>query len=301
MPVLPALGSRVSLRYRLPAGSAKPLTDVIGHLERLDPTVLVRTKDGELVDVSPADIVSVRELSHAPVRASEIRALEHAAALAWPGVERQWLGGWLLRAGHGVTSRANSALPLDVSAQIADLAAVRDWYRERGLPAWLALPERLLPVRTPGIKPARVMVRGLATAPAPAPDVTLTQQPDAQWLQIYERDVPVDVLTAVVDGVLTFATVRDCAVGRGAVTRAPDDAAWLGISSVRVRPDQRRKGHARAVCEALLAWGAEAGAQQAYVQVEVDNHAAIALYTGLGFRLHHQTRYVTVEDIVTPR
>ncbi|AIY44951.1 N-acetylglutamate synthase, CG3035 family [Mycolicibacterium fortuitum] len=300
MPDLPVLGSRVSLRYRLPAGSAKPLTDVIGHLERLEPTVLIRTKDGELVDIAPADVVTVRELSHTPVRASEIRALEHAAALAWPGVEQQWSGGWLLRAGHGITSRANSAIPLDVSAQIAHLALVRDWYRERDLPAWLALPERLLPIRTPGIKPARVMVREPAAAPT-TPTATLAQQPDAQWLAIYERDVPVDVLTAVIDGRLTFATVSGCAVGRGAVTTAPDGTPWLGISSVRVSPAHRGQGHARAVCEALLAWGAESGARRAYVQVEVDNHAAIALYTTLGFRLHHQTRYVAVEDVLTPR
>jgi len=300
MPDFPVLGSRVSLRYRLPAGSAKPLTDVIGHLERLEPTVLIRTKDGELVDIAPADVVTVRELSHTPVRASQIRALEHAAALAWPGVEQQWSGGWLLRAGHGITSRANSAIPLDVSAQIAHLAVVRDWYRERDLPAWLALPERLLPIRTPGIKPARVMVREPATAPT-TPTATLAQQPDAQWLAIYERDVPVDVLTAVIDGRLTFATVSGCAVGRGAVTTAPDGTPWLGISSVRVSPAHRGQGHARAVCEALLAWGAESGARRAYVQVEVDNHAAIALYTTLGFRLHHQTRYVAVEDVLTPR
>lgn len=300
MPDLPVLGSRVSLRYRLPAGSAKPLTDVIGHLERLEPTVVIRTKDGELVDIAPADVVTVRELSHTPVRTSEIRALEHAAAMAWPGVEQQWSGGWLLRAGHGITSRANSAIPLDVSAQIAHLAAVRDWYRERDLPAWLALPERLLPIRTPGIKPARVMVREPAAAPT-TPTATLAQQPDAQWLAIYERDVPVDVLTAVIDGRLTFATVSGCAVGRGAVTTAPDGTPWLGISSVRVSPAHRGQGHARAVCEALLAWGAESGARRAYVQVEVDNHAAIALYTTLGFRLHHQTRYVAVEDVLTPR
>lgn len=300
MPDLPVLGSRVSLRYRLPAGSAKPLTDVIGHLERLEPTVVIRTKDGELVDIAPADVVTVRELSHTPVRASEIRALEHAAALAWPGVEQQWSDGWLLRAGHGITSRANSAIPLDVSAQIAHLAAVRDWYRERDLPAWLALPERLLPIRTPGIKPARVMVREPAAAPT-TPTATLAQQPDAQWLAIYERDVPVDVLAAVIDGRLTFATVSGCAVGRGAVTTAPDGTPWLGISSVRVSPAHRGQGHARAVCEALLAWGAESGARRAYVQVEVDNHAAIALYTTLGFRLHHQTRYVAVEDVLTPR
>ncbi|MEN3222218.1 GNAT family N-acetyltransferase [Mycolicibacterium porcinum] len=300
MPELPALGSRVSLRYRLPAGSAKPMTDVIGHLERVEPVVLIRTKDGELVDVEPADIVSVRELSHAPVRASEIRALEHAAALAWPGVEQQWSGGWLLRAGHGVTSRANSAIPLGVSAQIADLSAVRDWYRDRDLPAWLALPERLLPIRTPGIKPARVMVREVP-GPCATSAVTLAPQPDAEWLRLYERDVPVDVLTAVVDGALTFATVPDSAVGRGAVTTAPDGTPWLGISSVRVSAAHRRQGHARAVCEALLAWGAETDAGQAYVQVEADNHAAVALYTGLGFRLHHQTRYVAAEDVLGSR
>ncbi|MGV0811330.1 GNAT family N-acetyltransferase [Mycolicibacterium boenickei] len=306
MSELPAPGSRVSLRYRLPAGSAKPLTDVIGHLERLEPTVLIRTKDGELVDVAPADIVSVRELSHAPVRASEIRALEHAGALAWPGLEQQWLGGWLLRAGHGVTSRANSAIPLGMSAQIADLSAVRDWYRERDLPAWLALPERLLPVRTPGIKPTRVMVRALTPptvtqAHPSTSSVTLEQQPDAQWREIYEREVPVDVLTAVVDGQLTFAMAPDRAVGRGAVTTGPDGTAWLGISSVRVSPEHRRQGHARAVCEALSAWGAEAGARQAYVQVEVDNHPAIALYTSLGFRLHHQSRYVAAEELLGSR
>lgn len=37
MSELPAVGTRVSLRYRLLAGSAKPLTDVIGHVERISP------------------------------------------------------------------------------------------------------------------------------------------------------------------------------------------------------------------------------------------------------------------------
>lgn len=297
MPVLPTPGTRVSLRYRLPAGSDKPLTDVVGHVERVEPTVLVRTKSGELVDIVPDDIVSVRELSHTPVRASEIRALEHAAALAWPGTEQQWYRGWFLRAGGGATSRANSAVPLEMSAQIADLPAVVDWYRERGLPPWLALPERLLPIRAPGVKLTRVMVRPLATPCPLPPGVRLASQPDAAWLARYERKVPVDVLTAVVDGELTFASLAGHAVGRGAVTPAPDGTRWLGISSVRVAVDSRRQGHARALCDALMSWAATAGATHAYVQVEADNDAAITLYTSMGFRLHHHGRYVDARTL----
>lgn len=301
MPLLPAVGTRVSLRYRLPAGSGKPLTDVVGHVERLEPTVLVRTKSGELVDIARDDIVSVRELSHAPVRTSEIRALEHAAALAWPGTEQQWSDGWFLRAGHGITNRANSAVPLGFSARITELPAVIEWYRQRGLPTWLSVPERLLPVRAAGIKPARVMVCEVSPAVTATSSATFTAAPDAAWLAVYERDVPVDVLTAVLDGQVTFASVEGQAVGRGAVTAAPDGTRWLGISSVRVSARQRRQGHARAVCEALLGWGAELGARRAYVQVEVDNDPAVALYSSMGFRLHHQTRYLATEDVITPR
>jgi ribosomal protein S18 acetylase RimI-like enzyme len=297
MAALPTPGTRVSLRYRLPAGSAKPLTDVVGHVEQVEPTVLVRTKSGELVDIDPGDIVSVRELSYVPVRASEIRALEHAAACAWPGTEQHWHRGWLLRAADGVTSRANSAVPLDMSAQIADLPAIVDWYRERGLTPWLALPERLLPIRTPGVKATRVMVRPLDTPTTAPPAVSLAPRPDATWLAGYRREVPVDVLTAVVDGELIFASMADRAVGRGAVTATPDGTRWLGISSIRTAEGSRRQGHARALCEALLAWGAAAGAQHAYVQVEVYNDPAIALYTSMGFRLHHHGRYVDARTL----
>ena len=97
MPELPAVGTRVSLRYRLPAGSTPPLTDVIGHLLATGPRIRVRTKTGAVVEIAPDDVVAVKELTAAPVRTSQIRATEHAAALAWPGREQCWLNGWLLR------------------------------------------------------------------------------------------------------------------------------------------------------------------------------------------------------------
>jgi ribosomal protein S18 acetylase RimI-like enzyme len=291
---LPLVGTRVSIRYRLPTGE---FTDVIGHVLAMDPRIVVRTKSGELAEVSPADVVAMRELSDRPVRASEIRALEHAAALAWPGTEQHWHDGWLLRAGGGYTSRANSAVPLDFSATIAALPGVIEWYAQRDLQPWLALPERLVPVGEAGIKNTRVMVNDLSGGEAHA-EVTMLDRPDPAWLTCYEREVPVPVLTAVVDGEVVFASVAGAAVGRGAVTTAPDGTVWLGISAVHVATAHRIRGHARVLCQALIDWGAQRGATRAYVEVLTDNTAAIALYSGLGFVLHHHHRYVDAWSLV---
>src|SRR3981081_4200906 len=101
----PAVGTRVVVRYRLPAGSVPPLTDMIGHLLAVGPTLRVRTKRGDVVEIAAADVVAIKPLAAAPVRTADIRNLEHAAALAWPGLEQQWLGGMLRRFGRGVHMR----------------------------------------------------------------------------------------------------------------------------------------------------------------------------------------------------
>jgi N-acetylglutamate synthase len=294
---LPPVGTRVSLRYRLPAGSERPLTDVVGHLVEVVPTIRVRTKSAELVDVSPGDVVAVRVLTDAPVRNSQIRNLEHAAALAWPGLEQQWLHGWLLRLSGGASHRANSAVPLEVHANLTAVPAIVAWYRERGATPWLAVPDRLvrLPEATPSKLEALVMTRELD--PDVAERAHVSDRPDDQWLRSYERDVGVDVLTAVIDGEVGFANRASAAVGRGAVTTAPDGTRWAGLAAVQVASDERRKGHARALCATLLTWAVERGATRAYVQVLVDNAAAITLYRSMGFRTQHRVRYVDARTL----
>lgn len=287
MPSGGRVGSRVSLRYRLPDSEAEAFTDVVGHIEALTPVVVVRTKSGERVEISPADVMSVRELSHAPVRNSEIRAVEHAAALAWPGTQQHWIDGWLLRSG-GTTMRTNSAVPLLFSSDLTALPAIAEWYAARGLQPWVALPERLLPIRAEGIEPQRVLTAELSDGP----DAALPSHPDDGWLQIYGQDVPVEVLTAVVDGEVAFATVADAAVGRVAVTTAPDGRVWAGLSDVAVLESAHRRGLGRQVCAEMLAWASARGATHAYVRVPDDNAAATALAESMGFRLHHRARYV---------
>jgi GNAT superfamily N-acetyltransferase len=289
---LPSPGVRVMIRYRLPAGSEPPLSDVVGHLVEVGPTLRVRTKHDDIVDVSVDDVVVLKELPPATVRTADIRKLEHAAALGWPGTEQQWVDGWLLRAADGHTHRGNSAVPLGFEASASALPTIVQWYTTRGLTPWLSIPDRLfrLAQGAPHLETV-VMARGVEPVDLQH-DVTLAAIPDADWLQTYERDVPVEVLTAVVEGDVVFASIKGAAVGRGAVTQAMDGGRWLGLSAVRVDEGQRRRGHARTLCSALMAWGAEHGATRCYTQVLAENAPAIMLYESMGFTIHHRSRYM---------
>jgi len=286
----PELGTRVAVRYRLPDGSVPPLTDVIGHLLDTAPLVRVRTKTGAVVQFTPQDVVAVRTLSDVPVRTSEIRALEHAAALGWPGVEQHWLDGWLLRAGHGVTYGANSAVPAKNSADQAAIPAIVDWYRSRDLTPRLAIADRLLRLTGAGEHPNRVLVRDLYSD-EPDPSVRLSARPDDAWFRLCRCEIPVDVLTAVVDGELVFGTHENAAVARAAVTDAPDGTRWVGLSTVWMADPNSDAG--RVLCEALLAWGASRGATRGYLRIHDDDHATRDLARSLGFVLHHRARYTT--------
>jgi GNAT superfamily N-acetyltransferase len=288
------VGARVVVRYRLPEGSVPPLTDVIGHLEAVGSTLTVRTKRGEVVDISATDVVTIKPLAAAPVRTGDIRNLEHAAALAWPGVEHSWVDGWLLRFGHGITRRANSAVPLNISGGVG---AVIDWYAARGVAPLVAAPDRLLriPPGAPTDAETVIMTGELGSGAFGAVDIA--GAPDDHWLRLYQREVPVDVLTAVVDGEVAFGLLGEAAVGRAAVTEAPDGTRWVGLSAVHVIEKARRRGLARDLCAALLAWGGERGATRAYVQVLADNAAASRLYESMGFSVHHRSRYVDARSL----
>lgn len=293
---LPAVGTRVSLRYRLPAGSVPPLTDVIGHLEAVGPSLRVRNKRGEIVEIAAADVVAVKALAAAPVRTGDIRNLEHAAALAWPGVEQHRLDGWLLRFGRGSTRRANSAVPLDIPTN-SSFSAVIDWYAARAVTPLIAAPDRLLHL-PPGVptEAETLIMTGDLTTLSPS-TVAIADRPDDEWLRLYERDVPVDVLTAVLDGEVAFAKSAGAAVGRAAITESPDGTRWVGLSAVHVLETARRRGLARQLCGGLLRWGAERGAARAYVQVLADNAAATRLYESMGFSVHHRSRYVDARSL----
>ncbi|MBF6329143.1 GNAT family N-acetyltransferase [Nocardia transvalensis] len=308
-------GRRVVVRYRLPAGYPQQFTDVIGELVSLDP-LTVRTADGQTVSVAADAVVAMKPLGPRPIRTSEIRALEAAACDGWPGVQRAWVDGWLLSAGNGYTKRANSAVPVGSSGEparvhVETLHRISEWYTEQGLPLQLRLPDRLAPAPPDWRTWGETVVVGIDidnfVLPQGPSMVRVDPEPNAGWLELHRFrgedavDLPPEVpdttvLTAVREGELGFAALglpNPLAIGRGAVTTAPDGRRWIGLSCIAVAAPHRRRGLATLVCAELIRWGHKHGATHAYAQVDVDNSGALAMYREMGFVEHHHYRYAS--------
>jgi GNAT superfamily N-acetyltransferase len=299
-------GRRVSVRRITKAAAPERsthLADVVGDLVGLDAsTAVIETRHG-LVEVA---LDSITHAKLVPASTRDELALDLVAARGLRPADTETLGGWLLRADHGFTRRANSALPLrSLGAPLDDtLARAHEWYAARGLPLRIQVPleaRRLLDADL-GERGwdfeahSAVYVRRLDTVPGPAAaPVSVADQPSDDWLARYRGG---QGLLPHARALLTrhdeagFAELRldgqVVAVGRGAV-----DDGWLGVMAVEVEASYRRQGLARAVMAALQQWGRDRGAARSYLQVEVANESAIALYESLGYWRHHEYHYRT--------
>jgi N-acetylglutamate synthase len=295
------LGRRVVLRRRAGERDGRPIfSDVLGELIESGDELVVRRADGSIVAVPAGE---VHRLKPVPPGRADVLALEELAARSWPAPETERLGGWLLRAGEGWTRRANSALLLgNPGLPVPDaLDRVRAWYLARGLPPRLSIP---LPVLAPldhivarlgwSLDVDVEVLTGPVIASPADPQMVHVDHPNEEWKALYQaKSVPPvgERILAAPDRVTFASLIEDGevrAIGRGVVV---DD--WLGITSMEVSPEHRRRGLAGRMLRALLTWGAEHHATRCYIQVEATNGAAIALYNGLGFAGHHRyrTRY----------
>jgi GNAT superfamily N-acetyltransferase len=306
-----SVGRRVSVRRRrVGADTGPPYTDLVGELVRLDDlTATIRTRTGEQ-RITLADVVAARVVA---ASRAEVLDLERICTAGWRAAEILDCDGWLLRADHGWTSRANSALPLGRSRRSLDdqLADVRRFYSDRGLPAQIQVPSPgrdLLDAElerrgwrvlvTSLVLSAPLTERVTAAADAadrrrPAVPVTLSTAPDAAWQRGYHaRD---GVLSASALDLLArhdqvrFARVEADSDSVG-IARGVVDEGWLGLFALEVAPSARRRGVAAALVGALASWGREAGAVRSYLQVEADNAPATAFWHSLGFTEHHAYR-----------
>jgi N-acetylglutamate synthase len=245
-----------------------------------------------------------------------IMELERIAAAHWRGTEEAWLGDWLLRAAEGFTGRANSVLPLgDPGVPFDDaLDVVTDWYRARGLRPMIqvSLPlddrhthdlDHYLDERSWSSRsgPAFVMVAGLplsgarAEALPPGAEIAVLDEPDDAWQAMYHYRGQ-DHLPGVAYSVLSSADEQSfIKIVAGdeilAIARVSIADQWAGLTAVEVNPAHRRQGLGTAVTTAACAEAARRGITKSFLQVEVTNAPARALYESLGFRYTHHYHY----------
>ncbi|WIM67402.1 GNAT family N-acetyltransferase [Corynebacterium breve] len=313
------VGDRVVVRRKI----GDQFSDVIGHVESIDPLVIRPQEVGgypsflPTVEITPEELHVIKRLSPRMIRNSDIRAVEVATAKAFPGRESQWFGGWLARAGEEIAERSNSAAPLgrSVGFEPLPLKELNEFYSDRNMPVQLLIPERIGAsaekhvLAEPGweLSPEIVvMTRELTGIPSPTGRLTfrIDNEPDADWLAMYHfrgQELPVAALrelSAKIDGELGFGRLLNddratVAITRGTLTESEDGTRWLGYSAVEVAPEFRRQGLGTELGVQMLHWGCEEGADSAYLQVISTNRAGLGLYNKLGFMEHHRHRYAT--------
>ncbi|HYN28960.1 MAG TPA: GNAT family N-acetyltransferase [Dermatophilaceae bacterium] len=321
-------GSRVVVRHRLEAPdpvTGAHLTDVVGDLLAVDAEAVTVLTAGGAVRVPRATVVAAKVVPPrpsrrgAPHRAVAVADLQRVMVDAWPPMERERLGQWVLCASRGFTGRGNSAVTVgDPGLPLAAAVdRVEEWYAVRRLPPNLTVAGPVGRDLREDPLGAELLGRGYAArvatltltastravlaalgpvaaapgaAPPGTPPVRVGDALTEAWLTAYRSYREADDVAA--RAILTgspeqwFATVEDdgttVAVGRLAVAHA-----WGGVAAMWVAPAHRRRGLARAVLGALAARADVSGARSLHLQADADHTAALALHRSCGFRDHH--------------
>jgi ribosomal protein S18 acetylase RimI-like enzyme len=239
----------------------------------------------------------------------DILAWERRGLNAWPASCNEVLGDWVLRASGGYTKRANSANAIARDASKFDfreiVVAAERFYAANGQPTIfritpLADPEADSVLAAAGydfIDLCTTMIAPLDDARASA-EIQIERRPSSAWLDDAAAAKGVDpVLRTAHDLIIrsirppaAFATAlfADAAAGFGL---AALERGAIGLFEIAVRSELRGRGLGRDLIRALMAWGREQGAAEAYLQVLSTNGRAIRLYESLGFRAAYGYHY----------
>lgn len=252
-------------------------------------------------------------------RSSVQRELEEAVVESWPAAECLQLDGWLLRASGGPTHRGNSAATLAAGTALSleeRLASTEAWYRARGLAPQLQIGPCAAPAELDAVLEQRGYRRTGAAVLMTATAASVSQlaqeaplrtriegKPGAAWRSIAAGSSRFASSPEVLDGFLARLGERvSCATAwldtadEPGKPMAPAEStaaaiglgirwrSWLGVYAMHTRPEQRRRGAARALLLALARHALTQGVADLYLLMEPSNVAARALYTQCGFQ-----------------
>lgn len=238
----------------------------------------------------------------------DVETFERAGLEAWPGIDVKWDGNWVRRAAGGYTKRANSAQCFDPN----DDADVED--RIIGASSWLIVRGvkpvfRITPLSAPALNEAlddagwdEIDQSHLYAMPLAA------QEPDekgkilplldpaflAAQQKLQGHDDAMMVRMRALLAVMAVPATGIVVEREGEVVASGLMAISNGIvitGNVITDPGRRRQGLAGAMMRTGLNWAHQKGATIAALNVQADNPAAQALYSGLGFAHQYDYHY----------
>lgn len=236
-----------------------------------------------------------------------IESIERATVAAVPPATLETLPGWLLPLDAGTVGRAHSAVPLSHDApDLALLPQIEARYQAVGLPPVFRLPveapafaEFGAALRERGYTPtqATLVMQGRTQRMAEAGDSATVQvdaQPQPDWARMYlgEGFDAVDgadrvrLLQRAHDALYLSVRLPDGERDAGAVAAVGCVAfaeGWAGVHGMRTRPMYRGRGYGRRVLAAMGQAALSRGIERAFLQVEIENQLARALYARVGF------------------
>lgn len=235
-----------------------------------------------------------------------IQAIELASRKAWPALEEYETSNGVFRFAEGVSRRSNSLSPATQQAIDAArvMAASEQFYWQRGLPSIvrvvapgtsLSVSSYLLDTALAAAgyetqAPTAVLLMPLSEQAADSARPPVGSLSPQSWLQAFygindsgreDFAVRLKILQAITEPACLLVMEKQDRIA--ATAMAVLSESLLGIYGVATAPAWRRQGLARELIQKLLAWGSAQGARYAYLQVEKDNQAALALYSGMGF------------------
>lgn len=236
---------------------------------------------------------------------ADIVRLEVIAARAWPAARSTTLGGWRLYATSGFSGRINACWPLeDPGLDLAQaISRAEAWFESCGLPSNFKIVAGAAPLLTGELarrgyrsRTETVMMTGPARG-SPDASILLSGAVDPAFAAVFTATsddpgdarerletlarVPAPRALALLEVDAAPAAIGACAV----------EGDWTGIFAMRTDPRYRRQGLGRRVFASLLAYAAELGATQAWLQVDADNPPALALYEAAGFAEAYRYHY----------
>ena len=235
-----------------------------------------------------------------------VRKTEENLINAWPALRTVFCNGWVFRDANGYTKRANSASVLERRGSfVPTLVEAERFYASLGAPTIFRLTplagaetDRILAdCGYSVVDETIVMTAPHASGEAADGGVSVATVCTSPWekgyseahdLSVCERSAHRAILSKIAPLKTAFAVAYDedraAAFGLGVVERDR-----LGIFDIVTAPSQRRKGLARKLVSALMAWGLAEEAESAWLSVIAGNENAKALYSQLGF--HEEYRY----------